>query len=69
MNYSVPFLLDGQTSSRYLGLGVILDADRGLLFTDRNTVPSFIGDLYLTFASSIEIPAKVCYCAVLCDYV
>jgi L-threonylcarbamoyladenylate synthase len=45
----------------YQGAGLILDAERGLVITDRNTVPVSIGDVRLTFASTLEIPAEVVY--------
>ena len=59
VNFSVPFLLDGQSVSHYVGPGLVLDEKRGLLVTDRNTVPTFVGDLTITFASAVEIPGKV----------
>jgi S1-C subfamily serine protease len=45
----------------YHGTGLIVDAERGLVITDRNTVPVSIGDVRLTFAGTLEIPGRVVY--------
>jgi hypothetical protein len=42
-------------------LGLVLDSKLGLIVTDRNAVPTSIGDVLLTFANSIIIPAQVLY--------
>ncbi len=38
-----------------------MDAERGLVVTDRNTVPVSLGDVRLTFGGALEIPGKVDY--------
>jgi S1-C subfamily serine protease len=40
---------------------LVVDAERGLVAVDRNTVPAPIGDVRLTFAGTIEIPGRVEY--------
>jgi pro-apoptotic serine protease NMA111 len=42
-------------------IGLVLDSKLGLVVTDRNAVPTSIGDVLLTFANSIIIPAQVLY--------
>ncbi|KAJ1340528.1 hypothetical protein BSLG_004622 [Batrachochytrium salamandrivorans] len=59
--FYLPFKIDGVVSQIHTGVGVVLDAAQGLLLVDRNTIPTSIGDILLTFANSIIIPGKVLY--------
>lgn len=61
VNFDMPYSVSGVTERNYYGTGVIVDAERGLVAVDRNTVPAPIGDVRLTIAGTIEIPAKVEY--------
>ena len=61
INFDMPYSLSGVNERNYHGTGVILDAARGLVLTDRNTVPVSLGDVRLTFAGALEIPAHVIY--------
>ncbi len=61
VNFDMPYSVSGVTDRNYHGTGVIVDAERGLVVTDRNTVPVAIGDVRLTFSGAIEIPGKVIY--------
>jgi len=49
------------TERNYHGTGVIVDAERGLVAVDRNTVPVAVGDVRITVAGSIEVPGRVEY--------
>jgi S1-C subfamily serine protease len=53
--------VSGVNERNYHGTGLIVDAQRGLLITDRNTVPVSLGDVRLTFAGVLEIPGEVVY--------
>lgn len=59
VDFNVSYPVEGLTNNRYVGAGLIVDAERGWVLVDRNTVPTTIGDVYITFAGSIEIPAQV----------
>ncbi|MCG8433699.1 MAG: PDZ domain-containing protein [Gammaproteobacteria bacterium] len=59
VNFDMPYLIDGVDGAHYYGTGLIVDAGRGLVLVDRNTVPVALGDVRLTFAGSVEIPARV----------
>ncbi|MBS0387843.1 MAG: trypsin-like peptidase domain-containing protein [Proteobacteria bacterium] len=61
MTFDMPYPISGVNERNYHGTGLIVDAERGLVITDRNTVPVSIGDVRLTFAGTVEIPAKVVY--------
>ncbi|KAK9694964.1 hypothetical protein K7432_013217 [Basidiobolus ranarum] len=61
VSYYMPCKIDGFPKSRKQGAGLILDAQRGLVVVGRSIVPFALGDLSLTFADSIVIPAKVEY--------
>jgi hypothetical protein len=58
---SIPQMCDGVASSSYVGCGIIVDKKRGLVVTDRNTIPVPIGDVTLTFAASLEIPGSILF--------
>ena len=61
VNFDMPFSVAGVTERNYHGTGVVVDAARGLVAVDRNTVPVAVGDVSLTFAGSVEVPGKVVY--------
>ncbi|MBP6106483.1 MAG: trypsin-like peptidase domain-containing protein [Steroidobacteraceae bacterium] len=61
VTFDMPFSVAGITERNYHGTGVIVDAERGLVVVDRNTVPVAAGDVRLTFGGSIEVPGRVEY--------
>jgi S1-C subfamily serine protease len=61
VNFDMPYSVSGITERSYYGTGLIVDAERGLVVVDRNTVPGPLGDVRLTFAGSIEVPGRVEY--------
>ncbi|MEM7082602.1 MAG: trypsin-like peptidase domain-containing protein [Pseudomonadota bacterium] len=61
VNFDMPYTASGVGDLHYHGTGVIVDAERGLVVVDRNTVPVALGDVKITVAGSIEIPARVRY--------
>ncbi len=61
INFDMPYSVSGVTERSYRGTGVIVDTARGLVVTDRNTVPVAMGDVRLTFAGTIEVPGRVEY--------
>jgi pro-apoptotic serine protease NMA111 len=58
VNFEMPYPVSGVSDRFYHGTGLIVDAARGLVVVDRNTVPDALGDITLTFAGSLEIPAR-----------
>jgi S1-C subfamily serine protease len=61
VTFDMPYSVSGVTERNYHGVGLIVDAERGLIVTDRNTVPVSIGDVRLTFAGTLEIPGEIVY--------
>ncbi|HEX2586555.1 MAG TPA: PDZ domain-containing protein, partial [Steroidobacteraceae bacterium] len=61
VNYHIPYPISGSAEVSYYGTGIVVDAKRGLVVVDRNTVPVGIGDVRLTFASTVEVPGRVVY--------
>ncbi|HEV2112315.1 MAG TPA: PDZ domain-containing protein, partial [Gammaproteobacteria bacterium] len=61
IKFDMPYAVDGVGETHYLGAGVVVDASKGLVVTDRDTVPVSMGDVRITFAGSVEIPGKVVY--------
>jgi S1-C subfamily serine protease len=61
VSFDMPFSVAGITERNYHGTGVIVDAGRGLVVVDRNTVPVAPGDVQITFGGSVEVPGKVEY--------
>lgn len=59
VNFDMPYSVSGVGEKHYYGTGVIVDAESGLVVVDRNTVPVRMGDVSLTFAGSLEVPAEV----------
>jgi S1-C subfamily serine protease len=61
VQFSMPYPVSGVTERNYHGTGVVLDAARGLVVVDRNTVPVALGDRRLTVAGTVEVDARVEY--------
>lgn len=61
VHFDMPFSVAGITERNYHGTGLLVDAERGLVVVDRNTVPVAVGDVRLTFGASVEVPGRVVY--------
>ncbi len=58
----MPLRIDGFPKSRKTGAGIVIDHVRGLVIVSRSIVPFDLGDLTVTVADSVVIPAKVVMC-------
>lgn len=61
VNFDMPYTVSGVAERYYYGTGVIVDAERGFVVVDRNTVPESMGDAQITFGGNLEVPARVAY--------
>lgn len=61
VNFDMPYTVSGVAERHYFGTGVIVDAERGYVVVDRNTVPESMGDVQITFGGSLEVPGRVAY--------
>ena len=61
VDFDMPYSVTGITDRNYHGTGLVIDTTRGLVLVDRNTVPVSLGDVRLTFAGTLEVPARVVY--------
>ncbi|MGH8150481.1 MAG: trypsin-like peptidase domain-containing protein [Steroidobacteraceae bacterium] len=61
VDYDMPYSVSGVTEHYYHGTGLVVDAKRGLVVVDRNTVPVSAGDVTITFAGTLEVPGRVVY--------
>jgi S1-C subfamily serine protease len=59
--FDMPYSVSGITERNYHGTGLIVDAQRGLVVVDRNTVPVAVGDVTITFAGTVQVPGRVVY--------
>ncbi len=59
VTFDLPYTVSGVADRHYYGTGLVVDTKRGFVVVDRNTVPVAIGDVTVTFAGSLEVPAKV----------
>ena len=62
IHVDIPFNgIDGVFERRQVGVGLIVDSERGWVVTDRVTLPHTVADVRITFDDSLELPASVRY--------
>ena len=61
VTFDMPYSVSGITERNYHGTGLVVDAQRGLVVVDRNTVPVAVGDVTITFAGTVQVPGHVVY--------
>ncbi|HTX06882.1 MAG TPA: PDZ domain-containing protein [Steroidobacteraceae bacterium] len=61
VSFTMPYSVSGVTEHYYHGTGLVVDARRGLVVVDRDTVPVSLGDVTVTFAGTVQVPGHVVY--------
>jgi S1-C subfamily serine protease len=61
VTFDMPYSVSGITERNYHGTGLVVDAQRGLVVVDRNTVPVSVGDVTIAFAGTVQVPGRVVY--------
>lgn len=61
LSFDIPYAIDNVYAKSFTGVGLIVDANEGLIITDRNTVPVELGDLEITFFSTYKLPGEVVF--------
>lgn len=61
VHFEIPYPTSGVKNTNYRGAGIVIDAERGLVLTDRDTVPVLLGDLEISFAGQLRVPGSVRY--------
>ncbi len=61
VGFTVPYRTEGVPGSSYLGAGLVIDAEQGLVLVDRDTVPVNLGDVTVTFGGAVRVPGTVAW--------
>lgn len=68
VNCTMPVKLDGFPKNRKWGMGLVIDADKGLVVISRAIVPYDLCDISITIADSIVVEGKVVFLHPLQNY-
>ncbi len=55
----VPYQVAGLPQDNYVGGGLVVDAERGWVLVDRDTVPISVGELSMVVAGTVRVPARL----------
>ena len=61
VNFSIPYAVENVYARHFTGIGLVIDAEAGIIAVDRNTVPVALGDVELTFFGSTSVPGRVVF--------
>ncbi len=59
VDFDIPFRVSGVHGVDFRGTGLVVDAERGLVVVDRDTVPISLGDVRVVVGGSVQLPARV----------
>lgn len=61
VSFDMPYTISGVAERHYYGTGLVVDAARGFVVVDRNTVPEAMGDVHITFGGNLDVPGRVAW--------
>ncbi|ETV93359.1 hypothetical protein H310_12622 [Aphanomyces invadans] len=61
VRFDTHLTIDGMSTSCYDGVGYVVNASLGIVLVDKFTVPVSLGDVTVTIAGSLQVPAAIRY--------
>ena len=61
VDFDVPYATAGVKDFNYVGVGTIVDTEKGYVIVDRDTVPVALGDMSVTFGGTVRVPGQLVY--------
>ncbi|PVU89276.1 hypothetical protein BB561_005449 [Smittium simulii] len=61
IDFHIPYLLNGMITTQFYGPGFIINREHGFILCDRDTISISTGDVYVTFAHSLVVSAKIIF--------
>lgn len=61
VDFDIPFPTDNVYARHFKGVGLVVDREEGLVAVDRNTVPTGLGDVSMTFFGSQVVTGSVAF--------
>ncbi len=59
VRFDIPYTVDGVQGNAFVGTGLVVDAERGWVVVDRDTVPVTLGDVDLIIGGAAKVPGRV----------
>ncbi|MFW5824100.1 MAG: trypsin-like peptidase domain-containing protein [Marinobacter sp.] len=61
VDFDLPYAIEGVQGGPRFGVGLVVDAEQGLVVVDRHTVPAALGDARITVDGRVNVAARVVF--------